>query len=310
MPVPMIWKNFEAESVGQVPEGWLYPATHRCLVSNQIARETRSLDCSAANFPSNEYFPRMTVDLGENIGTNVTLYFTFWMFLSDPGTQICWKGPLLTSSLTPNYWAGAGTATTNNATGIGSWWNPTTSRWFNTAVTVQYSQNTTAAFNYCSSGNGSAADSFLFGTWQRLEYTLRTSSTPGAQDGSVKVERVGKTSPTTNATGCLTHGDTSDPWRFFSIPQGVTNIASLPFNMSFVFDDLYIAKGLARVELCDTSDWNSRGHCEIQKVIAWSPTEISAQLNYGSFSQGQTAYFHVIDSAGVSHLVGGSLVVP
>ncbi len=297
---PIANTNFDSEISGQVPSGWLSPQSNDCLVNGVFSRGSKSLDCGVSNWMGAEYFPRISLDLGRDIGTNSYLYFTLWLYLSEPQTQINWKGPLLSSSMSPSYWVNT-SPTTNNATGIGSWYDPNYSpdpRWFNTAIAIQYSQDNNPVFNYCTAGNGSATDSYLFGQWQRIEYTIKTSSAPAVNDGFVKVERLGKATPATDATGCITHGNSSDPWRYFSLPQGITNIASTPFSMQMFFDDLYIDNSLARVELCDASSWSARTHCEIQKPTAWSDSQIGITLNQGEFSNDDNAYLYIMDENG------------
>lgn len=64
-------------------------------------------------------------------------------------------------------------------------------------------------------------------------------------------------------------------------------------------DDIYISHGTpARVELCDTSTWEARSHCEIQMPWAWTNTSVQALINKGSFLNGSEVYVYVVDSSG------------
>ena len=63
------------------------------------------------------------------------------------------------------------------------------------------------------------------------------------------------------------------------------------------FSDLYVDFTQARVEICDTSTWAARSHCEIQIPTAWSSTNASINVNQGSFTNG-SAFLYVIDVNG------------
>ena len=70
-------------------------------------------------------------------------------------------------------------------------------------------------------------------------------------------------------------------------------------NINIYIDDVFIQTGTqARVELCDSSTWSSRKHCEIQYPSAWADGSISIQFNQGAFGAGNAAYLYVVDSSG------------
>ncbi|OGF43089.1 hypothetical protein A2303_04140 [Candidatus Falkowbacteria bacterium RIFOXYB2_FULL_47_14] len=81
-------------------------------------------------------------------------------------------------------------------------------------------------------------------------------------------------------------------FRLGHMAQGFTSTARA------WFDDLYISTTQARAELCNTSSWGSRTHCEIQAPSAWSANSVTVAVNPGSFTSGQTAYLYVIDANG------------
>ena len=64
------------------------------------------------------------------------------------------------------------------------------------------------------------------------------------------------------------------------------------------WSEIYIDITQARIEICNTSDWQNRSHCEIQIPTAWSDTSITATLNKGSFSNSDQIYVYVIDENG------------
>ncbi len=66
------------------------------------------------------------------------------------------------------------------------------------------------------------------------------------------------------------------------------------------FDDLYIDRTQARIEIGDNQVYEDCSHREIQIPTAWSTTEIKFTTNKGSFSNGQTVYIFVVDENGVA----------
>lgn len=62
--------------------------------------------------------------------------------------------------------------------------------------------------------------------------------------------------------------------------------------------------GLARVELCNTTTWTARTHCDVQPITAWVDGLVSITFNQGSSTSGQTAYLYVVDSAGAVNASG------
>lgn len=305
-PVPLVFANFSTDTVGRVPAGWASLTASKTLVTDTPSRSgAKSIDSSAINKTS-DYFSRITYDLGSTIPLNGYVYLTAWMYLDQTGTTATgwnWKGPMLTSSPTtstgaPPYWELTGKNTANTAIGFAGFYNNVTPRWFNTAGTIQYSANNVAVYNACASGNSWASDSFAFGGWQRVEWIIKTSSVAGAADGAITVNRIGKAAASLAATGCITYGNTSDHWRYLSLPQGFTNIAGGALNLKMIFSDIYVDNTLARVELCDSPTWAARTHCEIQPTVEWAQESIKIAPNGGTFTQGETAYIYVLSPSG------------
>lgn len=63
-------------------------------------------------------------------------------------------------------------------------------------------------------------------------------------------------------------------------------------------DDVYVDKGLQRVEICSGSTWASKGTCEIQPPSAWSDTSATVTVNQGAFADSSSQYLYVVDSTG------------
>jgi hypothetical protein len=64
------------------------------------------------------------------------------------------------------------------------------------------------------------------------------------------------------------------------------------------FDDVYLDTTLSRVVLADKPVLSQASIVELQIPSAWSDGSITAQVNLGKFTQGQTAYLFVVDAAG------------
>jgi hypothetical protein len=69
-------------------------------------------------------------------------------------------------------------------------------------------------------------------------------------------------------------------------------------NDHFYIDDAYIDNILARVEIGNSSNYNSCTLREIQIPTFWSDKSISVTVNQGAFKTGDTAYIFVIDLDG------------
>jgi len=75
------------------------------------------------------------------------------------------------------------------------------------------------------------------------------------------------------------------------------------------YSNIYIDNSWARVELCDSSVWASRTHCEIQPATAWSDGSITATYNAGSFTNGQMVYAFITTEAGTQSTPSNAVVI-
>ena len=134
-------------------------------------------------------------------------------------------------------------------------------------------------------------------TWYRLELAIDVGSF-GVADGRYYMGRYLPSTPFAEADNqnVLSYNTQGRFYRWF-IWQNYAGNGMTDFHG--YLDDIYVQIGTtARVELCDTSTWADRTHCEIQVPTAWGDTSITATQNQGSFATGDTAYLYVIDSAG------------
>lgn len=75
------------------------------------------------------------------------------------------------------------------------------------------------------------------------------------------------------------------------------------------FADLYLDSSRARIVLANNADLSSATIVEPQIPSSWSSTSISASVNLGKFSTGQTAYMFVLDSSGQRNASGFPVTV-
>lgn len=140
------------------------------------------------------------------------------------------------------------------------------------------------------------SDNWNFSGWNRFTVWAKAGS-PTSSAGNWYYEWLGVTTQSRTSTQPVFAADGA-VWNYVNIPGWHSGAVS---NTDVMYDDIYISTGAnaaARVELCDTNTWAARTHCEIQPPTAWSDTGITATYNPGSFINGQTAYFYVIDSTG------------
>ena len=133
--------------------------------------------------------------------------------------------------------------------------------------------------------------------WHRIEVYWKLS-TPGVADGKVEffIDNVKKQVGLWNNVITRAAGYSNQKSDNFLLPMmqslGSTNI------YSFYADAVYVDRTRARVEICDTSTWSARTHCEIQIPSAWSNTSITVTENQGSLGSLQNAYLYVVDANG------------
>lgn len=132
--------------------------------------------------------------------------------------------------------------------------------------------------------------------WYRMDVYVEASSA-GSRNGTARVTRYdGSTTNNFSAGSLGTHQSSGDTYSHVIFQNYIGN--GISGNVDIWMDDIYIQNGQARVELCDSSSWSNRGHCEIQIQQAWSDGSVQAKVNTGSFTNGQNLYLYVVDAAG------------
>ncbi len=136
--------------------------------------------------------------------------------------------------------------------------------------------------------------------WYRMDIQVHTASSHGASDGTYTVSlhdpTGGSLVTSKTAESVMSFNSDNDFYKWFIWQNYVGNGIT---SQETWMDDLYIQVGTqARVEICDSSDWALREHCEIQSPSAWSETSVEITLNQGSFSVNDGVYIYVIDADG------------
>lgn len=77
----------------------------------------------------------------------------------------------------------------------------------------------------------------------------------------------------------------------------------------YYVDDVYVDTTPARVEICNTSTWSARTHCEIQIPSAWTSSSITVSTNLTGFVNGSTVYVYVLDPTNIANTNGYSKII-
>jgi hypothetical protein len=133
------------------------------------------------------------------------------------------------------------------------------------------------------------------GAWSKVEISIRVSN---GQDGYVKVLE--------NGRSVVSYSGVTDNWagsqRTISV-GGYARMQGYASNWRY-FDDIYVDTTLQRVVIADKPVLSQARIIETQIPSAWSDGSITATVNLGKFTQGQTAYLFVVDATGTPSAKG------
>jgi hypothetical protein len=132
--------------------------------------------------------------------------------------------------------------------------------------------------------------------WYRMDVYIEASSA-GSGNGVAHVTRYdGSSVSNFTANSLRTHTSSGNTYSHVIFQNYIGN--GISGSVNIWLDDLYIQNSQARVELCDSSSWSGRHHCEIQAHSSWADGSIRSVVNTGSFTNGQTTYVYVVDGSG------------
>jgi hypothetical protein len=138
-----------------------------------------------------------------------------------------------------------------------------------------------------------------FAQWSRVEVMAKHTEQNG-QGGYVDQQ---ETIPGVHTNDVIYYNGRSNSWGGTHRTQGIggyarANDSGSASNAWRYFADLYVDNTLARVILCNNSNYNAATIREPQIPTAWSASSITVTGNLGKFTAGATAYLFVIDAAG------------
>ena len=168
--------------------------------------------------------------------------------------------------------------------------------------------------------------------WVRCEYFLKESSTTGGTfmgvaDGTMKAlyqqGGIGNTFTEMFSEVDFKTNETEAYWdetdyaalavetRHWRIVKFAAYNRNALVDMVIDWDDIYIDSTQARVEIGNENTFATCTHREIQIPTAWESdgTEITITMNQGSFSNGDTVFLYVVDSAGVVNTTGYEVII-
>jgi hypothetical protein len=141
--------------------------------------------------------------------------------------------------------------------------------------------------------------------WIKAE--VEAKLTPNT-DGYVKLWEDGKLLVNYSGPTDKYAGSTSPPTQRTVGFGGYAVCYGLPNNWRY-FVDAYLDNTPARVVLANNADLSKATIIEPQLPTAWSGSSITATVNLGKFTSGQTAYVHVVDSGAVHSATGFPITV-
>lgn len=273
------------------------------VVSNNHSRVagqkviTGMLDSSGGH-----YNAPLVYDHGSPIGEGEKIFFTYWVKMHcEESADGQWKMWRLTNtdSISDHIgeidyfnWDGHSSLPIRN-----SYTGKATTR---TTSWIQSSMNPSGALNYVPQHG--------VGSWSRVEVQVKTSdyNQVNGELHLIMHRRDFSGAPYDLQhrnyendwpwPATMTYTNNSERFRYVILQNYIGNNGYESVTTKDVFmEDVYIQVGTwKRVEMCESADWSSCGHREIQFPTSWSDTSIEVELNFGSFTAGTIVYLHVI----------------
>jgi hypothetical protein len=131
------------------------------------------------------------------------------------------------------------------------------------------------------------------GSWHRFEVWIDDND--GGNNGSYTIWLDGKR--WASIAGQIK--DSSVPYTnmylasYFAVDQG-----SPTPGLEFFWDEVYVDKTLARLEIGNSPEWSKCTHKQIQLPSEWTANSIQFTFKQGSFNDGDKVYLYVVDSNG------------
>ncbi len=160
---------------------------------------------------------------------------------------------------------------------------------------IVVNENITGSPSFWSEWGGYASE-FTENVWHCWQFEYRNSSSMGAADGVFRWWRNGVLE--FEKTDMVTMEDYSS--ARYPLVMGFydsSGAGGYDGANTVYFDDFYMSKSVARVEIGNASTYAGCNHREIQIPTTWTASSITITANTGSFANGP-AYLYVIDALG------------
>jgi hypothetical protein len=139
-----------------------------------------------------------------------------------------------------------------------------------------------------------AAVNPMAGKWSKVEIAFKVSN---QSDGYVNVWE--------NGHQVVSYAGQTDTYAGTQRTIAIGGFARMRSTNNWrYFDDVYVDTTLSRVVLADKPVLSQATIIENQIPSSWSDSSITATVNLGQFTQGQTAYLFVVDSSGTPSAKG------
>ncbi|MFA6198430.1 MAG: hypothetical protein WC734_04760 [Patescibacteria group bacterium] len=196
--------------------------------------------------------------------------------------------------------------------------------WFSNNSIDTLSFYTGCSDNYLRAGNGcsqntqdiqyTSPDQFQPNVWHRVDILVHSAiddlDVKTWMDGVLQWE---KADWCTSWVGNYSPGPSDYGWNIANfidkpgeLDPGLYRCAAHPtWDGSYNYDDIYFDYTQARVEIGNTSTWDTNTHREIQiPHTTWNDDQIQFTVNQGTFTNGESAYLYVVDENGVVNTTG------
>ncbi len=225
-----------------------------------------------------------------NKGPFRSLYITFWRYMEpeDPGTlphnfkmmYLYGNGSVQEQNDSPHFMIGA--------------IMPTRPNW-------QFAVQNHPTVNF--PWHRSTSYFSTIGEWQRWEIFVELESSTNASDGyiegwldGVRVYR----------QGGLNLADSDGRFEDFRLGHMFQGHGA---DDHCYYDDVYVSRSRARVEIGNAPDFEDCTVREIQIPTQWGEFQIDVDLSFSSFPEGELAYLYVVDEDGVANAEGFPIVM-
>lgn len=277
--MPLLWDDFEAGASGAqiaaAPRvGNWRPVYAERSVYTSAQKHSGSKSLYAARTPSSQW-ANFDLDLPSGI---TTLYQGFWFRYNYPAGA---RGQSKLAQVWGTYRVGDHNPGMLTGGMAGDWWA--------TYIALE---------NSGTYRRGNYPEEPAQNTWHHYEAIFKQSD-PNVANGSITIKIDGRV--VYQHDPVKTRERTGEEWNMLTFFTGMTNFGGPSATW---IDDVYASDSWARVVLCDSPVYTDCAGKEIQLLLSWNDSAITARMNKGGFARGQMAYLFVVNSRGITNPQG------